>query len=831
MMLLRCCEIAVVPAAWRIQSMSVTLQRMYFALTCFFIFFKAVSDVESQSRVSWEIILPFATVALGSLCALSRATSKPCVYEAIEILFWCSVGCMASASVLAVEDSCMKQNRIMINVAAPLLLPALLGIRFWVYLIMVPCVIVMNVFVLQYMLHFQAETVHYKLYAYSPIIAICCLGASLWQNTLLWGTYSMHSALVLEKEAMERLTFLTCDATCWLADERGTVSTCDDRVTEVFQVDMNRKALTDMVASEQDALQLTHCLANAHKNEQGYMPVTKLPITIVRCGVQVRLDLLIVHQKFALQKVVAKGQLDDRLFFVGIRFSQTDNMSVEPPLLNGDDALDAISDQSIGGLDVFEQDDGEDDGRDNARSESVLSLPRTTRTGRIFNLAEGPTDMGECLADVKALIEKEKWFIPPAHLKLRANGILGEGGFGSVVVGKFHGASVAVKLPKINASSTGIRLLCNELRILRHARHPNLVQCFGAVIDVTCCRFGLVLELVPGISLLAFRFHMSDNVGQEQRFQVIAGVTDALSYLHSRFPVIVHGDLKPDNVLIELRQVRVVPKLLDFGLSRLLTSSVKPLDGTLRWTAPEVLQRGGTQAKPSADVFSLGYVIYFTTTGNLPYANLSRCEIKACYRAGTCAELTWSSQSAFSVMSKHVAETCLRPLEQRPGIHEISSMLMAWSNRDGADDLRNTWRDFSDMDDLRQPTSGEHGRAVGIAGHRPSRNADEPRGVQNSLAVHHCSRRLTSENAKVQSFIDLMQHWSFDVPSRGCCTFHRGVVEMQALCSRMERASCITFPSDLHSNQCIKCGWLIGNRVHESCDQCPICKAPLLLRL
>eukprot|EP00928_Gymnodinium_smaydae_P077495 TRINITY_DN6085_c0_g1_i4.p1 TRINITY_DN6085_c0_g1~~TRINITY_DN6085_c0_g1_i4.p1 ORF type:complete len:831 (+),score=63.73 TRINITY_DN6085_c0_g1_i4:68-2560(+) len=830
-MVLPYCNIAVVPAAWRIQRMSATLQRMYCALIFFFVFFKAATDVTGDSRVSWEMILPFATVSIGSLWALSQAKSKPRVYEVIEIVFWCIIVCMAGASTLATEDSNLKQVRMYQNTAAVLLLSALLGIRLWAYLILAQCVIVMNVFVLQYMSHFQGETVHHNLYGYAPIIAACCLGACLWQNNLLWGTYSMQSALVLEKEALERLTCLTCDATCWLADERGTVSSCDERVTEIFQVDMNCKALTDVVASEQDAFQLTHCLASARKSEHGYMPVTKLPITIVRGGTQVRLDLLIVHQKFALQKVVAEGQVDDRLFFVGIRFSQTDHMSVEPPLLNDDDVLDAISVQSVSGLDAIEQDDEEVGGRDGARSESLLSLPRTTRTGRIFNAADEPADMGECLADVKALIEKEQWFISPADLKLCANGILGEGGFGSVVVGKFHGASVAVKLPKIDASSTGIRLLCNELRILRHARHPNLVQCFGAVIDVTCCRFGLVLELVPGISLLAFRFHMSDNVGQEQRFQVIAGVTDALSYLHSRFPVIVHGDLKPDNVLIELRQVRVVPKLLDFGLSRLLTSSVKPLDGTLRWTAPEVLQRGGTQAKPSADVFSLGYVIYFTTTGNLPYANLSRCEIKACYRAGTCAELTWSSQSAFSVMSKHVAETCLRPLEQRPGIHEISSMLMAWSNRDGADDLRNTWRDFSDMDDLRQPTSGEHGRAVGIAGHRPSRNADEPRGVQNSLAVHHCSRRLTSENAKVQSFIDLMQHWSFDVPSRGCCTFHRGVVEMQALCSRMERASCITFPSDLHSNQCIKCGWLIGNRVHESCDQCPICKAPLLLRL
>eukprot|EP00928_Gymnodinium_smaydae_P043196 TRINITY_DN2899_c0_g1_i7.p1 TRINITY_DN2899_c0_g1~~TRINITY_DN2899_c0_g1_i7.p1 ORF type:complete len:830 (+),score=73.86 TRINITY_DN2899_c0_g1_i7:79-2568(+) len=824
------CNVAVVPAAWRIQRMSTTLQLMYLAVMLVVAAFKAAFDTSSGSWVSFEILVPFVAVESGILCALSRAKSKPYIFETIEVLYWCGIVVMTNASVLTTADSSLKESRMMMSIATTLLLPAILGIRLWVYLCLVPCIFVMNVFVLQYMSNVQGEPVRNNSYAFAPIIALFCLGACVWQNSLFWVTYSMQSALSFEKAAMEELTSLTCDATCWLANERGTVSTCDERVTDLFQTNMIGKALADVVVSE-DASRLVQCLANARKNENGCVPVTLLPVTIVRYGVQVRLDLLIVHRNLAMQKVVAEGHMDDRLFFVGMRFGQADVVSDEPLLLQSDDMLDSVSVVSENDSDAGEPDNEEVDGRDGAHSASLLSLPRTTATGRIFNSADRPAHIGECLADVKALVEKEKWFIPPAELSLRVHSTLGEGGFGSVVVGRFHGAIVAVKLPKIEASKKGIKLLCNELRILRHARHPNLVQCFGAVIHMTSCRFGLVLEFVHGVSLFAFKFHMSDNVARSQRFQVIAGVSNALSYLHSRFPVIVHGDLKPDNVLIELRQVSVFPKLLDFGLSRLLTSRVKSLDGTLRWVAPEVLQRGGMRPKASVDVFALGYLIYYTTTGNLPYDNLSQEEIKARYRARVLAELTWSLQSDFDTMSKDLAERCLRPLKQRPSISEISRTLMAWSNRDSADDIRNTWRDFTDIEALRQASSDRHARAPGSARHRQLRNAKEPEVAQQSPSTCCSSRSLTSDNAKVQSFIDLLQHWNFEVPSRGCCVFHRGVVEMQALCARMEQAPCNTFALDRHSNQCDKCGWLSCERSKDSCYQCSICKEPMLLKL
>eukprot|EP00928_Gymnodinium_smaydae_P016904 TRINITY_DN16410_c1_g1_i2.p1 TRINITY_DN16410_c1_g1~~TRINITY_DN16410_c1_g1_i2.p1 ORF type:complete len:532 (-),score=54.68 TRINITY_DN16410_c1_g1_i2:123-1601(-) len=480
-----------------------------------------------------------------------------------------------------------------------------------------------------------------------------------------------------------------------------------------------------------------------------------------------------------------------------MRYRKEEPFPHEPPPAQLDVGADAAS--------ILHESDAETEGRsreavdgcDSIGSESRLSLPRTTVTGRIFNSAN--SQAGECLADIKALVEKEQWYIPPEDMKLRTGCVLGEGGFGSVVMGSFHGASVAVKLPKIEANSKGIKELCNELRILRHARHPNLVQCFGAVIDVKSNRFGLVLEFVNGESLRTFKFHISDIMGHTQRFQVIAGITTALSYLHSRSPVVVHGDLKSDNVLIE-RQPSMHPQLVDFGLSRLLTSCVKPLGGTPRWMAPEVELQGGKLPKPSADIFSFGYLIYFTTTGKQPYAKVDRKEIRRCRRLGIPAKLSWRSESCFEVMSKDLAEMCLRPVKQRSNIDEISKAFLVWCNRDKTNDAEDGWKNFSDMEASRHPKFDEPDTME----HRPQRNSCEPKGAQ----ISNTPRRLKSEEEQEHSFIEFLKKWKFEVVPQSCCLLHSGVVEMQALCSRMECAPCSVLQRHEHCSHCDKCRWL-----------------------
>ncbi|CAK0904783.1 unnamed protein product [Prorocentrum cordatum] len=124
--------------------------------------------------------------------------------------------------------------------------------------------------------------------------------------------------------------------------------------------------------------------------------------------------------------------------------------------------------------------------------------------------------------------------------------------------------------------------LCNELRALRRVRHPNIVFLYGACMDVDSNKLCLVLEFVDGVPLGAF---CTAPATSSARSLVVFDVLNALRYLHSMHPS------KDSNILVEERRSgsgrsSYRAKLLDFGLSRLVTRNARPLGGTLRWMAP-----------------------------------------------------------------------------------------------------------------------------------------------------------------------------------------------------------------------------------------------------
>jgi serine/threonine-protein kinase len=137
----------------------------------------------------------------------------------------------------------------------------------------------------------------------------------------------------------------------------------------------------------------------------------------------------------------------------------------------------------------------------------------------------------------------------------------------------------------------------------------------------------LVCEFVPGQDLKRFVREKGPQPAWwtiDVMIQVLAG----LHFLHTRPGVIVHRDVKPDNVLLKLENAPAttapLAKLADFGVSRALegpgsTRLTEPgaVPGTLSYLAPEIFS--GKPYGPAADVYSAGVTAYYVLTGKHPY--------------------------------------------------------------------------------------------------------------------------------------------------------------------------------------------------------------------
>ncbi|CAE8613576.1 unnamed protein product [Polarella glacialis] len=179
----------------------------------------------------------------------------------------------------------------------------------------------------------------------------------------------------------------------------------------------------------------------------------------------------------------------------------------------------------------------------------------------------------------------------------------------------YLGTLVAIKtaLQYVGKDSSLQPQLLNELRLLRHVRHPNIVSFYGAAL-LQGSSFGvlLVLELVDGPMLSQYVKDVYAVQPQSKCLRWMHGVLDgtslALRHLHEG-PNITHGDLKLANIKVVLGlNSEPQAKLLDFGLARAREIGTTAIGKTRLWAAPEVRPRM-SRATSASDIFSFAYVI------------------------------------------------------------------------------------------------------------------------------------------------------------------------------------------------------------------------------
>jgi serine/threonine protein kinase len=153
---------------------------------------------------------------------------------------------------------------------------------------------------------------------------------------------------------------------------------------------------------------------------------------------------------------------------------------------------------------------------------------------------------------------------------------------------------------------------------LKRLSHPALPRIYRLFYSDDHERFYILMDYVEGSSLEAIR-----QVMPGKRFTLHAALTlmtpvmDAVSYLHRQHPHLIHGDIKPSNIIVPIAAASTPSKLVDFGDVTNLITDATAQQKTLNFRAPEQF---GRKASRRTDVYALGAIFYTLLTGTIPVA-------------------------------------------------------------------------------------------------------------------------------------------------------------------------------------------------------------------
>ena len=206
--------------------------------------------------------------------------------------------------------------------------------------------------------------------------------------------------------------------------------------------------------------------------------------------------------------------------------------------------------------------------------------------------------------------------------------LIGHGGMGAVYEAVRDDAQfqqrVALKFIKRGMDTDFVRdRFLRERQILASLEHPYIARLYDGGTTADGLPY-FVMELVTGEPIT--NYCRRQQLSLTQKLRLFRDVCAAVQHAHQK--LVVHRDLKPSNILVSdaAEGKAPTPKLLDFGIAKLLTSDLREAntrtETSVRLMTPDYAspeQVRGEAITTATDVYSLGVVLYELLTGRRPY--------------------------------------------------------------------------------------------------------------------------------------------------------------------------------------------------------------------
>lgn len=254
-------------------------------------------------------------------------------------------------------------------------------------------------------------------------------------------------------------------------------------------------------------------------------------------------------------------------------------------------------------------------------------------------------------------------FVKPQIAGYEIDDEIGRGGFGVVYRARQLQPvqrPVAVKILRTELASPNIAARFRaESRVLARMNHPGIARVLDAGLDSFNRPF-VTMELVDGKPLVLYC--ELNNLAVRERVQLMIEVCEAVHHAHQR--AVIHRDLKPANILVERVDDRHRPRVIDFGIAKLIEDDVSEARtqegaklGTPRYMSPEQAQ-GTEAADVRSDVYALGVLLCEALTNQVPRGPLGSSDSgsgsKPRTRATRPSQLAAAGDAAMALRSREL---------------------------------------------------------------------------------------------------------------------------------------------------------------------------------